>query len=482
MATIKEKEPSEQFITHAVSGYKPKRRPWNLPSTPQTHESSAPVATTTFEDHPKHSPAEKAGDAEVAGVTNKLIDESSPAESAGDDSSAAPAAKAGDYLGGSTLSDTPAEKSGDAEKAPQTYTMDRSGNTSALHSLGWKLAEGTSRFTRVPHSFTDCLEKEDFSHREYRLLMLLLRETLGWGRACVVLRSKELLDRTKIPERHLRDTIKALERRGVLFVEERKTDGGQSLPSAFALNPKYFEKYESPAVSAGDAQTARAAESAGSSLAQSAGEIPRQKSEGCRIGIDSDSNHLHQEIGVLKKVLKKDLKKSLSHDQPAAWTEFTSQLTEKARERAEKVFQSLRNQFPSDLVKELAECPRNLERFGAPDGTPWGQISSPIGLMESSWPQLREFFRKRVAETQKANHMRERIEAERIKAEEQDRREAEESERQREAFLVAFPDEQGRREVIQKYLAGFPFNPDGSIGQMIAVGKWWDERAGEGAL
>ena len=167
--------------------------------------------------------------------------------------------------------------------------------------------------------------------------------------------------------------------------------------------------------------------------------------------------------------------RSLSPEWSAAWIEFTSRLTEKARERADKVFQSLKTQFPSDPVDELANCPRNLERFGAPDGTPWHQISSPIGLMESSWPQLREFFRRCIADSQKSDQAQQRSEIERIRADEQRRREAEETRLQREAFFTTFPDEQGRREIIQKYLAGLPFNPEGMIGQGIAIGKWWED-------
>ena len=168
--------------------------------------------------------------------------------------------------------------------------------------------------------------------------------------------------------------------------------------------------------------------------------------------------------------------KSLSQaDNPESWTQFTAQLTDKARERADRVFQSLKTQFPNDPVTEIAECPQNLKRFGAPDGTPWEKLSSPIGLMESSWPQLREYFRKRLSETAKSSNAREQLEADRKKAAEQDRMEAEESQHRRDAFFAAFPDEQGRREVVHKYLVGLPFKPDGKIGQGIAIGKWWEE-------
>ena len=75
---------------------------------------------------------------------------------------------------------------------------------------------------------------------------------------------------------------------------------------------------------------------------------------------------------------------------------------------------------------------------------------------------------------------RQRIEAEETKAQEQEAREAEESNRRRDAFFAAFPDGEGRREAIQKYLSGFPFNADGMIGQNIAIGKWWDEHGQRG--
>ena len=72
-------------------------------------------------------------------------------------------------------------------------------------------------------------------------------------------------------------------------------------------------------------------------------------------------------------------------------------LTEKTRERADQIFEGLRQRFPHDAVEELAQAPDNLRAFGAPDGTPWSAIKSPHGLMESAWPQLRDFFREKTA-------------------------------------------------------------------------------------
>jgi hypothetical protein len=172
---------------------------------------------------------------------------------------------------------------------------------------------------------------------------------------------------------------------------------------------------------------------------------------------------------------KKENRKSLSHESPASWGAFTAQLTEKARERADRVFESLKKRFPADSVDELAACPKNLERFGAPDGTPWEKINSPVGLMESSWPQLRDFFRKKGEEARKAEANRYSAEESRKLREKIDRELAEEQQRRRDAFLTAFPDEDRRREVVQKYLGDLPFKPDGMIGQGIAIGKWWDE-------
>jgi hypothetical protein len=181
------------------------------------------------------------------------------------------------------------------------------------------------------------------------------------------------------------------------------------------------------------------------------------------------------EAATTKRKLNKETKSLSQTDNPELWTQFTAQLTEKARERANRVFQSLKTQFPNDPVTEIAECPQNLKRFGAPDGTPWEKLSSPIGLMESSWPQLREYFRKRLGETAKLSNAREQLEADRKKAAEQDRIEAEEGQHRRDAFFAAFPDEQGRREVVHKYLVGLPFKPDSKIGQGIAIGKWWEQ-------
>jgi hypothetical protein len=177
---------------------------------------------------------------------------------------------------------------------------------------------------------------------------------------------------------------------------------------------------------------------------------------------------------IKRKVLNKERNLSLL-DTPTAWIEFTTQLTEKARERADRIFQSLKKQFPQDPLDEIAACPRNLERFGAPDGTPWSQINSPIGLMETSWPQLREFFRKRIAELENSEAARKQVQADRDHIEKQENLDAEFSKRKRKMFFEAFPDDIERQQVVRKYLAGLPFNPEGKIGQGIAIGKWWDE-------
>ncbi len=349
------------------------------------------------------------------------------------------------------IADTTVARSGDKKATKVEYAIAKT----AIADL----ADKRGGYTRVDNYVFDVLMPKIGSAPAGIVYLYLWRRSLGFQRLSVSLSHQIIADAVGLSKRTVQEAVARLNELNVVRTHRAYET---AIPEHFILRP--WTAAKEPAEETDTTTAIADSTTANDAVAKISGTY------------SSDYPTAIAEAATIKRKLNKETKKTLSQaDVPESWDQFTAQLTEKARERAERVFQSLRTQFPNDQVDELAECPRNLERFGAPDGTPWGQISSPIGLMESSWPQLREFFRKRESETQKANHARERIEADQIKGEEQERREAKESQQRREAFFATFPDEQGRREAIQKYLAGLPFNSEGMIGQGIAIGKWWDD-------
>lgn len=322
------------------------------------------------------------------------------------------------------------------------------------------LADKKGGYTRVDNYVFDVLMPKIGSAPAAVVYLYLWRRSLGFQKPSVSLSHQIIAEAVGLSKRTIQEAIARLNELNLIRTHRAYET---AIPEHSILRPW------------GTANEPKRVNDTTYAVADSAiASAPIAKNDAC---YSADYPPAIAESATIKRKVNKETKKSLSPiDLPDAWNAFTAQLTEKARERADRVFQSLKNHFPADPVNEIAEAPKNLERFGAPDGTAWGKIGSPIGLIESSWPQLRDFFRKRIAETERAEHSRQRIEVEQIKVQEQETRAAEESERRRSAFFEAFPEEQGRREAIQKYLVGFPFNADGLIGQNIAIGRWQDER------
>lgn len=97
----------------------------------------------------------------------------------------------------------------------------------------------TENFTRVPHAVTEALQREDFSSRQFRILVTILRETLGWGREYAELSAKDLAKKTGIAASHIFITLRDLEDDGAII---RRT-GGKNAKNCYALNRGFFAKY-----------------------------------------------------------------------------------------------------------------------------------------------------------------------------------------------------------------------------------------------
>lgn len=318
-----------------------------------------------------------------------------------------------------------------------------------------KLADRKSGYTRIDNFVFDVLIPKISSASASIVYLYLWRRSFGFHKPSVCLSHQIISESVGLSKRAVQEAILRLNELNVI---QTKRAYETAIPEHFIIRFQEAESTESAV-----AETA---------IAESA--VVKNT--------HSYSKIYHSAIAESATTKRKDLNKeinSLSLRQvPKPWEEFTSQLTEKARERAERVFQSLIKQFPNDPMDEIAECPKNLERFGAPDGTPWAQINSPIGLMESSWPQLKEFFRKQILEANKTQNSRQRVKEERLKIEAEGRLLAEEQQRREETFLKAFPSEQERLEVIKKYIRNSPFRADMELGKRMAIEMWWGETEG----
>jgi hypothetical protein len=345
----------------------------------KVHEEPPPLPQELTDQNPEGvTPAERAGDAQKSPPDQKAGDSCHDSHPINDLESLTEVLKSEPPPKSTTQnveppppSASPAQKSGDAERSPPA---ERAGdmNNQIDPFPAWKLAKD-ELYTEFPHRFVMCLEQEELSLREFRFLIFLARETFGWHRSWVTLKNKIILERTRIPERHLRDTLKNLQRLGIVLIQERKSPNGQTLANNFAFNEQYFRKYlvpdrgildskqsQSPAEKAGDDLSAGPALSAGSGDDLSAGEDPCSFSGGRRIVIPNKNKDLSQENAVLKKEdLNKDLNKSLSLSETTHFFDeiYFSKIRAPKLEREEReAFNSIIKRNSDLTIQEIKEC------------------------------------------------------------------------------------------------------------------------------
>lgn len=322
-----------------------------------------------------------------------------------------------------------------------------------------KLADKKSGYTRIDNFVFDLLIPKIGSASASIVYLYLWRRSLGFQKPSVSLSHQIISESVGLSKRAVQEAVLRLNELNVI---QTKRAYETAIPEHFIVRFKEAESTE--------------LDIAESAIANSA--IAENDSSYSRIRHSAIAESATTKINYNTYMEKK----SLSLIQvPKPWEQFTAQLTEKARERAERVFQSLIKQFPNDSIDEIAECPKNLERFGAPDGTAWSKINSPIGLMESSWPQLKEFFRQQISEANKTQVARQKIKAQRLEEIAKESFMLEEEQRREKVFLDAFPDEDERKKIIQNYVAGSPFSAEGILGTRIAIEKWMDDISIESA-
>jgi phage replication O-like protein O len=322
----------------------------------------------------------------------------------------------------------------------------------------------------VPNALLETLMRCDLGPRALRVLLYLTRQTAGFHRDSVELSYVDIATATHVGQAKLPEVLRELTARG--FVHRTSGNGKKN-------------RFSLPAVS-GAATLAGAAETAGADpvsapAAETAGATSSQVGVATEPDFGSAFAPLHSDSHELKKLLSKEIfqRNSLSNT-PEAWKRYTDTLTEKTRERANSIFEGLRQRFPEDDVDEIATCPENLRSFGAPDGKAWAEIKSPHGLMEVAWPQLRDFFAAKRAtklKTEKAATAHAQQLAARANAQNaNDAALAERISLARAAFDEAFPTADERTAALEEFKPPWVSNAQVEPGRSLAIDAWFQRR------
>jgi len=90
-------------------------------------------------------------------------------------------------------------------------------------------------YTGIPNSFMEALICARFTAREFRIILLIAKQTCGWGRPEDVISYAQVAKLTGIARRHVVDAMIALKKAGVLVRERRQ---GRQHPFSWAINPE----------------------------------------------------------------------------------------------------------------------------------------------------------------------------------------------------------------------------------------------------
>ena len=327
-------------------------------------------------------------------------------------------------------------------------------------------------FTRIPNQVMACLEREDFSTRELRILMVIIRETLGWGRAFAELSMSDIAKRTNISQPKIPAAISELEGRGAIIRERQEKQG----KNRYAVCASFFQKWVSTdPVSAGMAvSTEMVTTEQGTEVSTNMGAGESyQSGSSVQTGFSNKSSHLEPENASLNKVIKERSNKSLSQEEifEERFSELIKDHSAKSREREFEKFKNLTSQFPneSETILEVAAAvkSRGVDLRGQP-------IGSLMAYLELAYTQERSPFLESKEKAQSRDA--------RAKSEQQAKiREEEELEAAEKTFLANFerfkseiPDHEDRMNLVRELCADAIWlkDPGSPAALRIAVSKW----------
>jgi hypothetical protein len=209
---------------------------------------------------------------------------------------------------------------------------------------------------------TEALQKEDFSSRQFRILVTILRETIGWGREYAELSAKDFAKKTGIAASHIFITLRDLEDNGAII----RRVNGKNAKNSYALNRGFFAKY--PTKRGPDGTPSPGTESEVSTETELASDsVTKLSSDPVRSthhqsgAIGSDLSYLNYSAIRFGKKDSKKLKNSLQ-ELPEILFVLIEKIRPAAKQESERqcAFELL-NEYPAE---ELAEAATYLQKNG----------------------------------------------------------------------------------------------------------------------
>ena len=320
------------------------------------------------------------------------------------------------------------------------------------------LADKKHGYTRVDNYVFDSLLPSIENPAAALLYLYLWRRTIGFQKLSVELSHQILSDAVGISKRTVQEAIALLNDKGLVKTTRAYSTAiprhtiqkpwlvGEDFSDAMADNP-------TAAVAIGDASTA-----------QTAGSY----SENCQAAIAASAT-------TKRKVLNKE-NKSLSL--PEIFKTRLATLTESQAKREREGFEGLSRQYPGE-GEEIAETLHFLASTGKDlSGAP---LRSPMGLLLTNYPQVRNYLRERSAAATGAQ-VRKQEQAQ-LKAQELEKEQLEaDMFRKREtAFSNAFKTEEEQRLAIDQWGSAAPWIRDkqGPLARHFAINAWASQRESE---
>lgn len=319
----------------------------------------------------------------------------------------------------------------------------------------------TSCYTRLPHEIYEALTHEDLSLRQFKIMLVILRETIGWSYRYVQMNYQQLAAKTGVAQSHLGEELKKLRKKQILVIIQDPARGCNS----YALNETFFLKYRSTdsvstkeggIISTDSVLTDKHQFGASTELGNSA-----------KLQMNSTEN---QELNI---VLKKDLNKSLSLCSETL-TNLISKLMKKERERALTLLKELNTETQPDLELVFNDVFQNRK------DTSGKEIKSEIGYLETCYLKHRDWLKATESENNSKKHKQSENDAVRQAKEQKERSEQEEWEKIKQAFLEAFPTEEEQNKVIENYaktMTGLSLSI-GPARKSLAISAWFRDNYG----
>jgi phage replication O-like protein O len=285
------------------------------------------------------------------------------------------------YLGTTPVLDTESVLSHDLDRSLAKSTRNRN----STRAQTYLIQEGEG-FTRLPHQVTEALQREDFTARQLKILITILRETVGWGREFAVLSANDFKSKTGIATPHIFVALRDLETTGAII---RKLNG-KNAKNGYSLNRNFFSKYVPTRNRATKSElNTDLVSSTQTGMTSDTNPVPGGQ---YRIGTtDSTSNHSdHSRSTALKKDLNIDLKNSLSVEPLQMLMEFIEMVRPRSKKESERGF--LDQLLAEYSAEEIYDSLQHVQKHGVL-GTA-EPVHSPIRYLSTAIEQVLVYVKR----------------------------------------------------------------------------------------